>query len=254
MRIGATSWMGMALAGAAIYLGAGCGGSLSGGTGGTDGVGSGMAGTNSPPTSGVAAASGTAGTTGTAGGPGGAGGSPYEGTTTWVDVTVRVAATNLASGTFTLQVVDPTVPDTRLFHYPPATRFSPNHDGAYLTVRYTCGGPAAVDQVAVYSCADDGVAGGTRTPGCIGVTFDQRGPMGNFEDTDGTSCSVTSGSASFQIPPPGFSAPPVDASTPDAAVGSFSLDCARPDGTHLNLNAHFVIPFESRILLCLTTG
>lgn len=254
MSVRTASWI--LLAGAAIC---GCGGALSGGTGGTGGSATaGMAGTNSPATSGVAATNGTAGTSSTAGGPGGdgggAGGSPYIGTTTWGDVTVQVTPTNLAPGTFTLQVIDPTIPDTRTFNYPVATRFSPNNDGAYLMVRYTCGGPAAVDQVAVFSCDAGGIAGGTDTPGCIGVTFDQRGPMGNFEDTDGNSCSVTSGSASFHIPPPSFSAPPVDASRPDAASGSFNLDCVRPDGTHLNLNARFVIPVESRVLLCLTTG
>ena len=234
----------MLLAGAAIYVGAGCGGSLSGGTGGTGGVASGTAGTNSPPPTGIAATSGTVGT-------GGTGGSPYEGTTTWGDVTVQVAPTNLAPGMFELIVVDPTTPDARrTFSYPLATRFSPSNDGAYLTVRYTCGGPAAVDQVAVLSCDAGGIAGGTNTPGCIGVTFDQRGPMGNFMDTDGTSCRVTAGSASFHIPPPG-SAPPTDASAPDAASGSFLLDCIRPDATHLSLMARFVIPFDTRVLLCI---
>jgi hypothetical protein len=226
---------------------------LSGGTGGTGGVASGAAGTSgTAATSGIAATNGTAGT-GTAGSPGdaAAGGSPYEGVTAWGSVTVEVGPTNLAAGYLYLTVDDPPGANPpRTFTYPSTTRFSPN-DGAYIMVRYTCGGPAAVDQLALYSCAADGIAGGTGTPGCIGLTFDQRGPMGNFLDTDGTSCGVVSGTASFHVPPPGFSAPPTDASTPDAASGSFLLDCIRPDATHLSLMARFVIPFDTRVLLCI---
>ena len=241
----------MLLAGAALCVGAGCGGSLSGGTGGTGGVTSGTAGiSGTAATSGIAAANGTGGTGSDSGGTGG---SPYDGiTTTWGDVTVQVGATNLAPGNLFLSVGDPTTAaPPRGFTYPSTTRFSPNNDGAYIMIRYTCGGPAAVDQVALFSCAADGIVGGTGTPGCTGVTFDQRGPMGNFVDTDGTSCGVVSGTASFHVPPPGFSAPPTDASTPDAASGSFNLDCVRPDATHLNLNARFVIPVETRVLLCI---
>jgi len=240
----------MLLAGAAIYTGAGCGGSLSGGTGGTGGVAGGTAGT-----SGTAATSGTAGTSSTAGGPGddggGAAGSPYDGVTaTWADVTVQIGPTNLAPGNLTMHVIDPTMPASgRAFTYPSATRFSPENDGADVTVLYGCSGPT-VERVTLLSCATGGISGGTRTPGCIGVTFDQLGPRGNFMDTDGTSCTVATGSASFHIPRPVSSPAAADGSAGDAASGSFNLDCVRPDGTHLNLNARFVIPVESSFLAC----
>jgi hypothetical protein len=253
MRIGATSWM--LLAGAAICVGAGCGGSLSGGTGGTGGGAAGAPGTSgTAATSGIAATNGTAGTSSTAGSAGGddagAGGSAYNGVTTWGDVTVEIGPTNLAPGNLSMHVIDPTNLDSgRAFIYPASTKLYPN-DGAYIAVRYGCA-TTAVDQVAVSSCAADGFAGGTATPGCIGVTFDQRGPMGNFVDTDGTSCDVTTGSASFHIPPPDVPNPAQAGPTPDVASGSFTLDCVRPYGTHLSLTARFVIPVETRVLLCI---
>jgi hypothetical protein len=74
---------------------------------------------------------------------------------------------------------------------------------------------------------------------------------GNFVDTDGTSCTIgNAGSASFHIPPPNLPTPAQAGPTPYVGSGSFTLDCTRPDGTHLDLRARFLIPVTSLFLLC----
>src|SRR5262249_59888941 len=131
--------------------------------------------------------------------------------------------------------------------YASATKLSPN-DGAYAQVRYGGCGSTAPYQVDLYSCAADGVGAGTATPGCIGVVFNALGIMGGFLDTDGRSCTMSTGSASFHVPAPDFTSSPPAGSPPPAASGSFLLNCVRDDGTQLELQGRFVIPVASSFL------
>jgi hypothetical protein len=235
----------MARAFVCLLLGAaavGCGGSLAGGTGGSGATGTGgIAGTTG---SGAGGDGGTTGAGGTS-----SGGSPYEGVYTWGDVTVEIATNSYAPGNLVVDLVNPVIAsDYRELTFPSTTRLSPN-DGAYLIARYGCTGPE-IYQVDLYSCGNQ-VMGGAATPGCLGVIFSPRGVTGNFVDTDGTSCSFgNAGSASFHIPPPNLPQPAQAGPTPNIASGSFMLECTRPDGTHQDLRARFVIPVESQILAC----
>ena len=223
---------------------AGCGGSLSGGTGGASGGGATGAGASGG-TTGAGASGGTTGAGGTS-----SGGSPYEGVYHWGDVTVEVATNSYGPGNLVVDVVNPVIAsDYRTLTFPSTTGWSPI-DGAYISAHYGGCGSTAVYQVDLYSCAGD-VTGGTTTPGCIGVIFSERGVTGNFVDTDGASCSFgNAGSASFHIPPPDLPQPAQAGPTPNVASGSFMLECTRGDGTRQDLRGRFVIPVQSSILAC----
>ena len=209
-------------------LAVGCGGALTGGMGGPGGG---------------------AGTTGTGGAGGGTAGSPYIGTYTFGEATVQITPTSGPAGTLIMSVIDEASGHGRSFAYPSTTTWGETN-GAFVEVTYGCGGPV-LDHVELYSCAQNGVVQGTATPGCIGVVFDERGVSGNFVDTDGTSCAIGTGTASFQIPPPNLDPSPEGPPTPPGpSSGSFSLDCARSDGRHLSVQGMFVVPSGFRFLAC----
>ncbi len=211
---------------------AGCGGALSGGVDGAGG--------------------GAAGSTGTGAAGGATAGSPFLGTYTWGDVSVRIISTSMAPGYLIVQVFDPTSPVGRIFNYPSTTGWAPT-DGAYVEARYGCAS-TALYQVDLHSCGSSSpvvVTTGAVTPACVDVSFNAQGITGSFVDTDGTRCDIGSGSAMFQIPPPDLDpSPEGPPSPPGTAGGQFKVDCARGDGTYLRLEGIFIIPAASSFLAC----
>lgn len=223
----------------------GCGGALTGGAGGAGGNGGDGV---------MTGGAGTSGAAGIAGGSYDAGptGSPYDGDYVWGNVSIHVGPTTTAPGNLVLQVSDPAAPGTVISSatFPAATKSSLN-DGAYLKGHIGCGA-GTVYQLDIYSCANEMFSSGTRTPGCLGITFIQPAITGNFLSADGVRCDIQGGSATFNLPSPTSTlVAPTDAGPPrPAGSGTFLLDCAQADGAHRLLEATFALPIDWQFLLC----
>jgi len=182
------------------------------------------------------------------GGDGGAtsvDGAAYIGDYTWGDVMVHVAQTSIAPGTFVLEVTDlTTTPNVAVTSTYQSASGSNPLEGAFARAVYGCGS-GAVTEVLLYTCAHQGSV--VAEPGCLSVYFDSSGLMGDYVSPSGAGCVIKSGTANIHLPVP---LPPVDGAPPDAATGSFMLECDGNDGARLQLNARFEIFVQSGFLLC----
>ncbi len=229
---------------ALLVLGAlGCGGSLGGDS--TGGAGTGNANSAGGTSGGGAGADG--GGVGVGGNGGGTSidGAAYIGDYTWGDVMVHVAPTSIAPGTFVLKVTDLTTdPNVVVTSTYQSASGSNSLDGAFGRAVYGCGSPA-VTEVLLYTCARRGSV--VAEPGCLSVYFDSSGLTGDYVSLSGAGCVINSGTASIHLPVP---VPAVDGAVPDAATGSFTLECDGSDGVRMQLNARFEIFVQSGFLLC----
>jgi hypothetical protein len=221
---------------ALLLLGAlGCGGSLGGdATGRAD--------------TGIAGGAGAdGGSVGVGGSDGGASvdGAAYIGDYTWGDVMVHVGPTSIVPGTFVLEVTDLTTnPNVVVTSTYQSAAGSNSLDGAFGRAVYGCASDA-VTEILLYTCAHQGSV--VAEPGCLSVYFDSSGPMGDYVSLSGVGCVIKSGTADIQLPLP---VPPVNGARPDAATGSFMLECDGSDGARMQLNARFEIFVQSGFLLC----
>jgi hypothetical protein len=235
-----TSSSGLAL----LVLGAfGCGGSLGGDSSGR--VGSGDAnGAGGTASSGARADGGSIGV-GSDGGGTSVDGAAYIGNYTWGDVMVHVAPTSIAPGTFVLEVTDLTTnPNVVVTSTYQSASGSNPLEGAFGRAVYGCAS-GAVTEVLLYTCAHQGSV--VADPGCLSVYFDSSTLTGDYVSLSGASCVIKSGTANIQLPVP---LPPVDGTPPDAATGSFMLECDGNNGARMQLNARFDIFVRSGFLLC----
>jgi hypothetical protein len=116
--------------------------------------------------------------------------------------------------------------------------------------RHGCTGEPSLHGVDIHSCAAD-ADDGTAMPGCIFAGFDKNlGVSGNFVDSAGARCDIQGGSANITLPDPSWSTN----GTPEAATGSFRLDCRRSDGADVKLEGMFLLPQVARTLLCAGQG
>ena len=207
------------------FAAVGCGGALSGGTGGTGGGG---------------ILTGGAGTTGSGGA---AGRGPYEGGYPWGDSWVSVGPSETAPTSFKYMAQED-IAIKAMVSLPPATDWPPTN-GARLTAHYGCG-PALLYGVDVNSCAI--APNGTTPAGCVAFSVDDQGVMtGEYADGAGARCAVQSGAVNIQLPLPEFAQP---AGAPHAAAsGSFNFFCNRPDGARWYVSGNFAIPAQSTTLL-----
>jgi len=229
---------------ALLVLGAfGCGGSLGADSSGR--VGSGDAnGAGGTASSGPGADGGSIGVGGNGGGTG-VDGAAYIGDYTWGDVMVHVAQTSIAPGTFVLEVTDLTTnPNVVVTSTYQSASGSNSLEGAFARAVYGCAS-GAVTEVLLYTCAHQGSV--VAEPGCLSVYFDSSGLTGDYVSLSGAGCVIKSGTANIQLPVP---LPPVDGARPDAATGSFMLECDGNDGARLQLNGRFDIFVQSGFLLC----
>lgn len=229
---------------ALLVLGAlGCGGSLGGDSTGRAGTG------NANSAGGTSGGGGVAdgGSIGVSGDGGGTSidGAAYIGDYTWGDVMVHVAPTSIAPGTFALEVTDlTTTPNVAVTSTYQSASGSNPLEGAFARAVYGCGS-GAVTEVLLYTCAHKGSV--VAEPGCLSVYFDSSGLTGDYVSLSGAGCVIKSGTADIHLPVP---LPPVDGALPDAATGSFMLECDGNDGARLQLNARFAIFVQSGFLLC----
>lgn len=172
-------------------------------------------------------------------------GAAYIGDYTWGDVTVRVAPTSIAPGTFVLDVTDlTTIPNVVVTSTFQSASGSNPPDGAFGRAVYSCAA-GAVTEVLLYTCIHQGSV--VADPGCLSVYFDSSGLTGDYVSLSGASCVIKSGTANIQLPVP---LPPVDGAPPDAATGSFMLECDGNGGARMQLNARFDIFVQPGFLLC----
>jgi len=213
---------------ALLVLGAfGCGGSLGGKSSGGVGADGGRIGVGSD------------------GGGTSVDGAAYIGDYAWGDVMVRVAPTSIAPGTFVLEVTDltanPNVVETSAY---PSASGSNSLEGAFGRAVYGCES-GAVTEILLYTCSHQGSF--VAEPGCLSVYIDSSGPTGDYVSPSGAACVIKSGTANIQLPVP---LPPVDGVPPDAATGSFMLECDGNGGARMQLKARFDIFVQSGFLRC----
>jgi hypothetical protein len=188
---------------------------------------------------------GGAGSGGTTGGGGGAAGSPDPTDYRWGDVSVHVGPTSADVLGFSLQVLDAAHPDALTVSTVPAASGPNAHDGAYAAALYRCVSPGLYE-VDTFNCWPGDHA--VTAPGCVAIQFTEAAVTGSYTDANGDGCGITGGSATIDLPPPG--ARSIDGGPPDPVVGTFKLDCAHADGTHLLLTGRFVVPVDLPILIC----
>lgn len=163
----------------------------------------------------------------------------------WGDVAIHVSPTGMTiGGMMTLLITDHANPPTLSTSLSYAGSI-PRQEGAHVLSRHGCAGDPSLYALEIYSCAQ--TPSGELAIGCVAVTFHNSGDIsGTFIHPTGTRCDVRGGRADIVLPQPTWMA----GVGPEAASGTFVLDCKAVDGRDVVLDATFSLPQSASILTC----